>query len=217
MHAGHEYYLEYETPNGTKGMYLLEKDPVARTLAAPETTAITSEAGTIKLQVVDRYNGTIIAKSSVLTMTVSASINTAEGDTDFEPNLFQQFLTEVEEYATSAETSATAATDAAEDAEEAKTRAQTAAQRAERAAAGAKSVTATVTQTLTGAVITVTDPDGTTEAVLSNGPKGDKGDTGEQGPKGDKGDTGATGEQGPKGDKGDKGDTGETGPAGPQG
>ena len=172
MHAGHEYYLEYETPSGDKGMYLLIKDQTHMTLSTPETTAITSEAGTVKLQIVDRYEGTIIAKSSVYEMTVTESINTAETDDDFEPNLFQQFLAEVESAATAAETSAAAAVTAGEDAEEAKDRAQAAALRAERAAAGAKSVSATVTQTQTGAKITVTDPDGTTEAVLLNGEDG---------------------------------------------
>ena len=61
---------------------------------------------------------------------------------------------------------------------------------------------ATVTQTDSGAVISITDANGTTTATIANGAKGDKGD---------KGDTG------PQGPKGDKGDTGPAGPAGPQG
>lgn len=85
---------------------------------------------------------------------------------------------------------------------------------------------ATVTQTETGAVVSITDRDGTTTATLTNGqdgaqgPKGDKGDRGEQGAKGDKGDKGdqgIQGIQGPKGPKGDKGDKGATGQQGPQG
>ncbi len=83
---------------------------------------------------------------------------------------------------------------------------------------------ATVTQTEDGAVISITDRDGTTTAEIKNGergpqgpqgPQGEKGDKGDAGPQGPKGDTGATGPQGPqgpqgeKGDKGDKGDKGE--------
>lgn len=103
------------------------------------------------------------------------------------------------------------------------------------------SPSASVIQTLEGAIISITDKDGTTTANVSKGAKGDKGDTGPQGPKGDTGEqgakgdtgdtgatgpqgpkgdtgeTGATGAQGPKGDKGDKGDVGATGPAGPKG
>lgn len=94
------------------------------------------------------------------------------------------------------------------------------------------SPTATVTQTADGAVIAITDRNGTTTADIAKGAKGDKGDTGERGPKGDKGDTGEQGPQGiqgetgPQGEKGDtgatgaqgpKGETGETGPAGPKG
>ena len=91
---------------------------------------------------------------------------------------------------------------------------------------------ATVTQTEDGAIISITDRDGTTTAEILNGEQGPQGIQGPQGPqgpqgiqgeKGDKGDTGATGPQGPKGDKGDKGDrgatgaTGATGPEGPRG
>lgn len=88
---------------------------------------------------------------------------------------------------------------------------------------------ASVTQTDSGAVITITDANGTTTATVTNGKdgadgangeKGEKGDTGSpgaDGAKGDKGDTGATGPQGPKGDKGDKGDKGATGATGATG
>jgi len=61
------------------------------------------------------------------------------------------------------------------------------------------SPTATVTQTETGAVITITDKNGTTTATVTNGKdgakgeKGDKGDTGETGPQGRAGETGAAG------------------------
>lgn len=68
-----------------------------------------------------------------------------------------------------------------------------------------------VTQTVTGAMITVTDASGTTNAIIAHGVKGDTGATGATGPQGPKGDTGATGPQGPKGD------TGATGPQGPTG
>lgn len=93
----------------------------------------------------------------------------------------------------------------------------------------AVSPTAKVTETDDGAVITITDAEGTTTVTIKHGTDGQdgatgaKGDTGAQGPKGDKGDTGA---QGPKGDKGDtgaqgpqgeKGATGATGAAGKDG
>lgn len=65
------------------------------------------------------------------------------------------------------------------------------------------SPTARVEQTENGAVVTITDKNGTTTAELSNGspgpagPQGPKGDTGATGPKGD------TGEQGPPGSDAD--------------
>ena len=61
---------------------------------------------------------------------------------------------------------------------------------------------ATVVPTEDGALITITDKNGTTTATVKNGTdgvKGDKGDTGPQGPKGDKGDTGAAGANGADG------------------
>lgn len=64
---------------------------------------------------------------------------------------------------------------------------------------------ATVTQTDSGAIISITDKNGTTTATIANGRTGD---TGPQGEKGEKGDTGDTGPQGEKGEKGEKGDTG---------
>lgn len=67
---------------------------------------------------------------------------------------------------------------------------------------------ATVTQTEGGAVITITDKNGTTTADVARGVKGDKGDTREQGPKGDKGDTGDVGPQGPQGEAGPAGNDG---------
>ena len=82
---------------------------------------------------------------------------------------------------------------------------------------------ATVTQTDSGAVISITDANGTTTATIVNGKdgadgaKGDTGATGPQGPQGEKGDTGATGPQGPQGEKGDAGATGPTGAAGADG
>jgi hypothetical protein len=53
-----------------------------------------------------------------------------------------------------------------------------------------------------GALITITDKNGTTTATVKNGAdgtKGDKGDIGPQGPKGDKGDTGGAGANGADG------------------
>ena len=70
---------------------------------------------------------------------------------------------------------------------------------------------AQVVQTSAGAVVTITDANGTTEAYLYNGQDG------AEGPQGPKGDTGATGPQGPKGDTGETGATGPQGPVGPQG
>ena len=89
--------------------------------------------------------------------------------------------------------------------------------------------TAKVTQTNSGAVITITDKDGTTSVNVANGkdgpagPEGPQGPTGEAGPVGPQGPAGEVGPQGPKGNtgpeglQGPQGPTGETGPAGPQG
>lgn len=83
------------------------------------------------------------------------------------------------------------------------------------------SPTATVTQTAEGgALIAITDRNGTTTANVSKGIKGDTGETGPQGPKGVTGDTGPQGiqgETGPQGPQGAKGDAGERGPQGVQG
>ncbi len=82
------------------------------------------------------------------------------------------------------------------------------------------SPSASVAQTAGGALITITDRDGTTTAVLAHGAKGDKGDVGEagpQGPKGDTGDRGPQGIQGETGPRGEKGETGATGARGPKG
>jgi len=88
------------------------------------------------------------------------------------------------------------------------------------------SPSASVKQTDTGAVITITDKDGTTTATITNGKdgppgekgeKGDKGDTGAQGPQGEPGEKGETGEQGPQGPQGEKGDKGDTGEKGDKG
>lgn len=77
-----------------------------------------------------------------------------------------------------------------------------------------------IQETEDGAVITCTDPDGTTTGTIYNGAKGDdgaKGDPGEPGAKGDKGDPGEKGEPGEKGDKGDKGEDGAAGAKGDKG
>ena len=88
------------------------------------------------------------------------------------------------------------------------------------------SPTATITQTDNGAIITITDKNGTTTTNITNGKdgaKGDKGDKGETGSQGIQGETGPQGPQGEqgiqglKGDKGDKGDTGATGTKGTDG
>jgi hypothetical protein len=73
---------------------------------------------------------------------------------------------------------------------------------------------ATVTQTDSGAVISITDKNGTTTATITNGKDGKDGADGQPG---EKGDTGAPGADGAKGDKGDKGDTGATGAQGEPG
>lgn len=70
---------------------------------------------------------------------------------------------------------------------------------------------ATVTQTDTGAVISITDKDGTTTATITNGKDG------ADGQKGDKGDPGEKGEQGIQGIPGEKGEKGETGAPGADG
>lgn len=106
---------------------------------------------------------------------------------------------------------------------------------------------ATVTQTDSGAVISITDKEGTTTATITNGKDGAKGDKGDPGEQGLIGPTGAHGPQGKpgkdgtsathswngtvltitsasgtssadlKGAKGDKGDKGDTGAAGKDG
>jgi hypothetical protein len=91
---------------------------------------------------------------------------------------------------------------------------------------------ATVTQTGSGAVISITDKNGTTTATVANGKDGadgkdgakgdkgdpgEKGDTGAQGPQGIQGETGPAGEKGDKGDPGDKGETGAPGADGVKG
>lgn len=67
---------------------------------------------------------------------------------------------------------------------------------------------ANVEQTANGAVITITDKDGTTTATITNGKDGKDGVDGQPGKDGA---DGAPGEKGDKGDKGEKGDTGEQG------
>lgn len=70
---------------------------------------------------------------------------------------------------------------------------------------------ATVTQTEDGAVISITDRDGTTTAEVHNGERG------ERGPQGERGERGEQGVQGVPGERGATGATGATGPAGPAG
>ena len=79
------------------------------------------------------------------------------------------------------------------------------------------SPSASVEQTDTGAVITITDKDGTTTATITNGKDGQPGEKGEPGVQGEKGEKGDPGAQGAKGDKGEKGDTGAVGPQGEKG
>ena len=86
-----------------------------------------------------------------------------------------------------------------------------------------------IEETEDGAVITCTDPDGTTTGTIYNGPQGpqgiqgpqgEQGVQGERGPQGEQGPqgaTGATGAQGPQGEQGPQGATGQTGPAGNDG
>lgn len=70
---------------------------------------------------------------------------------------------------------------------------------------------ATVTQTEDGAVISITDRDGTTTAEVHNGERG------ERGPQGERGERGEQGVQGVPGERGATGATGATGPAGSDG
>ncbi len=76
---------------------------------------------------------------------------------------------------------------------------------------------AKVTQTETGATVTITDKNGTTEVVITNGKNGVDGQPGKDGADGAKGDKGDQGIQGIQGEKGDKGDPGEKGEQGIQG
>lgn len=88
-------------------------------------------------------------------------------------------------------------------------RAEEAAQRAEAAEENVYAPSAGVEQTQDGAVITLTDKNGTTTATVFNGsvgPQGPAGDIGPAGPQGPAGDTGPAGPAGPQGPKGDTGD-----------
>lgn len=73
---------------------------------------------------------------------------------------------------------------------------------------------ATVSKTGKVATIVITDKNGTTTSIVTDGADGQDGAPGPKGDKGDKGDTGATG---PAGAAGQKGDTGPQGPQGPAG
>ena len=154
-------------------------------------------------------------------------------------------VTEIKGYAEYVAANAEKVAEAQQAASAASSAAQSANAAAQSAASAAGNISAEVERVEGGAVVTVTDADGTARtvnifdgipgAIGPQGEKGDKGDTGETGPqgpqgdkgdkgnKGDKGDTGATGPQGEKGDKGDtgpqgpKGDTGATGSQGPKG
>ncbi len=86
--------------------------------------------------------------------------------------------------------------------------------------------TAKVTQTASGAVITITDKDGTTSVNVANGkdgpagpegPQGLTGEAGSVGPQGPAGETGPVGPQGPQGALGPAGPEGPQGDVGPQG
>ena len=76
---------------------------------------------------------------------------------------------------------------------------------------------AKVQETEDGAIITVTDKNGTTTAKVTNGKDGQQGEKGESGPQGQRGLQGPEGPQGLQGEKGDKGDTGAAGQQGPRG
>ncbi len=71
------------------------------------------------------------------------------------------------------------------------------------------SPTATVERVDGGAVVTVTDKNGTTQTEIHDGQKGETGETGPQGPKGETGAQGIQGERGPQGPKGDAGEDAE--------
>lgn len=134
--------------------------------------------------------------------------------------LFLQAIAAYENAADVDSSAATAASQAAEDANRAAADLRAAAERGDfdgrDGSDGADGVdgfspVVAIAQTADGAVITVTDRNGTTTADIAKGSKGDKGDTGSQGPRGEKGDTGDVGPQGLPGE------TGPAGPAGPQG
>lgn len=85
------------------------------------------------------------------------------------------------------------------------------------AEAGGGVLSANVEQTENGAVISITDKNGTTTATINNGLPGTPGPMGPQGPIGETGPIGPIGPQGPAGADGAAGATGPQGPAGAEG
>jgi len=188
--------------------------------------AMQEAEGAVQAQIVVSRGDDTYVSSRVFTIRVEPVIVGGEGHEDG----FTLFVEAINAYEHATEITtdaATAANTAAQAADTARENLVAAAERGDFDGADGQdgadgfSPTATVTQTASGgAVITITDKNGTTTADVA---KGAKGDTGEQGPKGDKGDKGDTGDAGPQGiqgetgPKGDKGDTGATGPQGPKG
>lgn len=196
------------------------------------TAADLESAGSLFIQLTGTYpDGRVVKTPITKAVMIMHAIAAAEEGGEAEASAFTEAL---ESYAAKLAQAGSYAAQATTAAEEAKASAET----ASKASESTKSVKASVTQTEGGAVVTVSDAEGTTTATLTNGrdgepgatgPQGEKGEKGDTGPQGPKGDTGATGPKGatgatgptgpagPQGEKGDKGDTGAQGPQGPKG
>ena len=241
------YYLDYKNASGDIGMYLLAKDYVKHTLSTVIDTHLTAYAGEIELQVRITGDDNFIDKSSVFTMEVGASVNAAEENTDFEPNLFQQFLDQMAqmlqevpeitveecerwmaEHPVDPEVIAAAVEEYLD------------AHGISYASLSDKPTLngTTIEGDLTTADFNIHDGADGTSVYASINPvtggvtvtltdatgdhsftlyNGQDGATGATGPQGEQGPKGDPGETGPTGPQGPKGDTGETGPQGPAG
>ena len=178
------------------------------------TAADLESAGSLFIQLTGTYpDGRVVKTPITKAAMITHAIAAAEEGGEAEASAFTEAL---ESYAAKLAQAGSYAAQATTAAEEAKASAET----ASKASESTKSVKASVTQTEGGAVVTVSDAEGTTTATLTNGRDGEPGATGPAGPQGEKGEKGATGPQGPKGDTGatgPKGATGATGPTGPEG
>lgn len=178
------------------------------------TAADLESAGSLFIQLTGTYpDGRVVKTPITKAAMITHAIAAAEEGGEAEASAFTEAL---ESYAAKLAQAGSYAAQATTAAEEAKASAET----ASKASESTKSVKASVTQTEGGAVVTVSDAEGTTTATLTNGRDGEPGATGPAGPQGEKGEKGDTGPQGPKGDTGatgPKGATGATGPTGPEG